>query len=276
MHITASQMHAAMAAIVEAPDYPLLQSYKQDFYKHDLESLRLNWTAQSRAIWVVTPNGTHLCFVGHHEHQIDHVDAAVHSGYEHIEIYLLRPSGIKRITRGQALDEARKLDFRVKAGGHVTDALGNTVAYMSLGKGGDIRRRTTTVHFDPGLNYTGSPSHVAALRNIALHESIRAVQTLFVSIQRITIGDALLTANGLINVPHQDNGLMYVLFSAAEFENDGKGFFSKRRNWGKLTSASLLPAASAWVGVPTGTEVITLREAHLRIVERQVQEELFV
>ena len=108
MFITAQQIFAAMAAIVEAPGYPLLQSYKDDFYKRDLESLKCNWSAKARAIWVITPNGTHLNFIGHHLRQAEEVTASVHCGYANIDIFSLAPTGIKRITAAQAVEEAKK------------------------------------------------------------------------------------------------------------------------------------------------------------------------
>lgn len=270
MYITANQMHAAMAAIVEQPGYPLLQAYKNDFYVYDLESLQHGWNVQARAIWVVTPNGTHLNFVGQHERQIEDVKASVSSGYSQLDIFLLQPTGIKPITRTRAIDEAKRLDFKVKAGGHITDALGNTVAYMSIERISNPRYACTQVHFEPGIAYTASPSQVSALRSIALNESISLVHSLFVRVQRVTVGDSLLTATGLVQVPRQEDDLSKsVIFCEKHFEENGRGFHSKCGGWTTLDHASTVDTSSARIALPQGQTVLTLREARLRVALHQ-------
>ena len=114
MTTAAKTIFESMKRIVEAPGYPLLQSYKDDFYKHDLSLLLQRWSSKSRAIWVVTPNGTHLNFIGHHAKQIESVEASLTTGYANIEIYLLSGKGVTAISRERALAEARHLDFFVK------------------------------------------------------------------------------------------------------------------------------------------------------------------
>lgn len=272
MYLTAQQIHAAMAGIVEAPGYPLLQHYKDDFYKHDLQNLVNCWSVNARAIWVVTPNGTHLNFVGHHPRQIDEVDATLHTGYANFEIYLLQAKGITRITSERALAEAKKLDFHLKPGGHVTDALGNTVAYMSITPTGSICRRTTNVHFEPGIAFTGSPTQLVALRNIAIQASISEVQTLFMAVERITVGDALWTKTGLVKVQCEpDDQTKSVIFSSAEFENEAKGFYSQRKkSWSTLHNASLYEAQNARVPSPIGSRVISLKEARFIVAQSQL------
>ena len=272
MFITAQQIFAAMSAIVEAPGYPLLQSYKDDFYKHDLESLQSNWSAQARAIWVVTPNGTHLNFIGHHQRQVEEVSASVHCGYANIEIFSLSLSCIKRITAAEAIAEAKKLDFLTHNGAHVTDALGNTIAQMRITPTGNSCRRQTTVHYDPGLAFTGSPSQLVALRNIAIQASIVEVQTLFVAVERITIGDALWTETGLVQVQCQpDDQTKSVIFSSAEFENGAKGFYNQRRNcWSTLPNATQFDSHNARISSPIGSKVISLKDARFLVAQSQL------
>ena len=114
MTTTAKTIFESMKRIVEAPGYPLLRSYKDDFYKHDLSLLLQRWSSKARAIWVVTPNGTHLNFIGHHAKQIESVEASLSTGYANFEIYLLCEKGVTAISRERALAEARHLDFFVK------------------------------------------------------------------------------------------------------------------------------------------------------------------
>lgn len=272
MFITAQQIFAAMSAIVEAPGYPLLQSYKDDFYKHDLESLKCNWSAKARAIWVVTPNGTHLNFIGHHKRQVDQVDASVHSGYANVDIFCLTPTGIKRVTAAQAIEEAKQLDFHIKNGAEVTDSLGNTIAYMRISQTGNSCRRLTTVHYEPGLAFTGSPSQLAALGSIAMQASIEEVQTLFVAVERITVGDALWTETGLVKVQCKpDDQTKSVIFSPAEFENEAKGFYTQRRNcWCTLPNATPFESHNARTSSPIGSKVISLKDARFLVAQNEL------
>ena len=272
MFITAQQIFAAMSAIVEAQGYPLLQSYKDDFYKRDLESLKCNWSAQARAIWVVTPNGTHLNFIGHHMRQVDEVSASVHSGYANVDIFSLTPSGIKRITAAQAIDEAKKLDFKIKHGEEITDSLGNTIAYMRISQTGNSCRRRTTVHYEPGLAFAGSPSQLVALGNIAIQASIEEVQTLFVAVERITVGDALWTEAGLVKVQCKpDDQTKSVIFSSAEFENEAKGFYNQRRNcWCTLPNATPFESHNARISSPIGSKVISLKDARFLVAQNEL------
>lgn len=253
MHTTAAQIFDAMRQIVEAPGYPLLTSYKDDFYKHDHRCLLEGWGAKSRAIWVVTPNGTHFTFIGQHVRQLESVDAFVHCGYSQIEIYLLRPSGIKRITRSEALTEAKIFDFTLNKN-EVIDAHGGSIAKMSIHTIGPLSRRTN-VHFDPGIAYTGSLSQLVALRNIAIEGSIHELQTLFTAVERITVGDSLLTDKGLIAVATQPSDqLRYVIHSP-------KGFFSKKRGWSCLSNADQFSDRHNTGINIADASVVTLREA---------------
>ena len=44
MNHPSDSLFNAMRAVVEAPGYPLLRNYQQDFYKYDREILRSTWT----------------------------------------------------------------------------------------------------------------------------------------------------------------------------------------------------------------------------------------
>ena len=146
MTTTAQSIFEAMKRIVEAPGYPLLQAYKDDFYKRDLEQLVARWNPKSRAIWVVTPNGTHLNFIGHHPKQIEGVQAAVDSGYRDIEIYLLSAKGATPVTRERAISEAQNLDFKVKD--HcVFNKAGDKLAMFEIEPYGQMYRNRACVHF---------------------------------------------------------------------------------------------------------------------------------
>ena len=266
---TPEQIFSAMAEIVEAPGYPLLQHYKQDFYTHDKQLLQ-SWHSDAKAIWVVTPNGTHLQFIGNHERQVEKVNAIVDTLYQHVDIFFLKPTGITRITKMQAVEEAKKLKFNVSPGGHVTNSHGALVATMSIHQIGDLRRRNTNVHYEPGIAFTGSSSQLAALRDIAIEASICEVQTLFMAVERITVGDSLWTKKGLVKVQcNPDDQFKSVVFSKAELMNGAKGFYSKQQRWTTLQNAAQFESQNARIQLPIGSQIITLKEARFIVAQEE-------
>lgn len=270
MYKTASQIYEAIRAIVESDGYELLKNYKEDFYTHDRVGLDTYWSESSRAIWVVTPNGTHLNFVGHHKKQIDAVQASVSTGYSSTEVYLLNPEkGVVRITDKQATEEAKRLDYHL-SGNMILGKDGGVLAYMSMDESRAIRN-TARVHFEPAESYTGSKGQLSALNSIALYETIDRFQTLFVRVERITVGDALLLPKGLVYVPNEnDDFKRSVIFNRAEFEPSGKGFRGVRGNWTSLSKACLLDRAGAMaVTLGAGQEMIPVREARFRLALRE-------
>ncbi len=269
MYKTADDIFRAMCAIVEAPGYPLLKHYKDDLYTIDRELLASNWCEASRAIWVVTPNGTHLSFVGHHARQIDDVKAMIYCGYSQIEIYRLHARGIQRITAEQALEDAKKLDFQLKVN-EVTDALGNTIAHMSSSQIGFMHNTKKRVHFEPGIAFTGSHSQLLALRIIANQASIVEARSLFVAVDFITVGDAILTKTGLFSVPcNQGDKTKCVIYNPKEFENDAQGFLSFN-GWSTLSNATHMDEHNARMIHTYGSTVVSLYEARLILAQHQL------
>jgi hypothetical protein len=49
-----------MRAVIEAPGFPLLVAYKNDFYKHDRHELRRTFSEEITYLWIVRDSGTHL------------------------------------------------------------------------------------------------------------------------------------------------------------------------------------------------------------------------
>ena len=210
MTTTAKTIFESMKRIVEAPGYPLLQSYKDDFYKHDLSLLLQRWSSKSRAIWVVTPNGTHLNFIGHHAKQIESVEASLSTGYANFEIYLLSEKGVTAISRERALTEARHLDFLVK-GQSLLDKAGEKLATFEIEPFGPKHRNRTCVHFTsvPGINKNGLlPS---ALMEIAIQETIVACSSLFSGAELVTLDGEAIFGNSVMATQEIEDTSLFAL-----------------------------------------------------------------
>ena len=91
----------AMRAILEAPGYPLLKGYKDDFYVHDTRQIRDSWTDAVQLLWIVREYGTHLAHIGVHSKLNEYASAAlstaVSSGSPY-EIYHLSTKGVRKLT----------------------------------------------------------------------------------------------------------------------------------------------------------------------------------
>lgn len=208
MQSKAPAIFNAMRQIVEAPGYPLLQSYKADFYKHDLEQLQKLWHSGARAVWVVTPNGTHLSFIGQHRKQIESVDAIVNTGYRDAEIYLLSDKGVKRINREIALEQARDLDYKVHDGS-VFGRAGEKLAEMRIEP--CRKRNRVRVHFSSHLPLSRSAGTLAALSEIGLNEAIALNGSLFVAVSIITLDSDVIMGASLVPVDPPPQARSFVL-----------------------------------------------------------------
>lgn len=210
MTTAAQTIFESMKRIVEAPGYPLLQSYKDDFYKHDLAQLLRGWSSKSRAIWVVTPNGTYLNFVGHHAKQIESVEASLSTGYANFEIYLLSEKGVTAISRERALDEARRLDFLVK-GHSLLNQAGEKLATFEIEPCGQAYRNRTCVHFTSGPAIRKDAFVLSALIEIAIQETILACSSLFSGVALVTLDGDVVFGNSLVAAQEIENSSLFAL-----------------------------------------------------------------
>jgi hypothetical protein len=218
---------SAMRQIVEAPGYPLLQSYKDDFYKHDLEQLHKLWHTWARAIWVVTPNGTHLSFIGQHRKQIESVEAIVNTWYRDVEIYLLSDKGVTRITRERALQLAKDLDFKVQDG-CVFGRTGDKLADMRIEP--CCKRNRFRVQFTSHPSLAKSAGSLAALAEIALNEVIDFNGSLFAGVSLITLDDDVIVGSTLVRVEPPPQARQYVLCRSQKVDDSTETRVLDRKN----------------------------------------------
>lgn len=177
-----------MAALIEAPGYPFLTSYKKDFYELDKAYLAQNWVPKARMLWVIKPMGTVLVRIGVHSKLNEHASAAIRAALresrEGCEIYLVSDRGLKKIDADRAKIELLKMDFNVGQNA-ISDAGGNLIATF------EVRRRLDKQH-QRGSAYFGSAHGVnityeqrVALRHIANCELIREWGSFFCSLDEI-------------------------------------------------------------------------------------------
>lgn len=86
-----------MQAIVEADGYPFLKNYKQDFYEHDQRFLERTFSPESRYLWMVRDNGTHLVPVGIHP-KISAWADAVFGLRCPLDLYLIESATVRRVS----------------------------------------------------------------------------------------------------------------------------------------------------------------------------------
>jgi hypothetical protein len=189
-----NQMHAeklfeSMKAIVERDGYPLLTSYKVDFYVHDLEYLRQNDAPGVKFMWIVRESGSYLCRLGVAPRVNAEVDYAIdmHDANRR-EVYLLdRDAGtVKLLDDATAKRRLKEFDYKVERctisrRGQPIAAADTRLTTWTNGK-----PPTGTVHFHTG-QVTFSLETLYALRSLAVCFVIEASHSLFTATEKIYI-----------------------------------------------------------------------------------------
>lgn len=191
----AAQLIAAMSAVVEAPNYHLLKSYKKDFYEMDVSAMQ-NFFAEDRYLWVVRENGTYLTQLGVHLKHSEMAKATIHQSNDTKagrEVYLVTAKGLSLLTHARAMDEIRKLDYEVTRNAVFRkrdNLLVATYTAKVRNENGNVLVSFAyqTSHLD-GLNV----GMLNALRAIAVGEGTQLASTFFMRINQLTINGQSLT-----------------------------------------------------------------------------------
>jgi hypothetical protein len=187
----ATRLIAAMSAIVEAPDYPLLKSYKSDFYKRDTEIMK-NFCSGDRHLWVVRESGTHLSRLGVHRKESEWAEATINTSHDTSagrEIYLVTAKGLALITHSKAMDEIRKYDYEVTRNAVFKKSDNSLVATYSA----EVYRKPAdgnvyvSVVFQSSQLESLNLSTLNALRVIADAEGTEIASSFFKRIEVLTI-----------------------------------------------------------------------------------------
>lgn len=190
--LTAAQIVAAMKSIVEAPNYPFLKAYKDDFYKHDIATIEQGSGECYEYLWVVSLNGTHLTRIGIHERQNDWAKATLESSVTQssagADIYRISSSGLRKVTYSQALDALKDYDYVV----HENAIRSKQSDFTATFKATQVRapgngNQYVDVVIEATVK-TAIPHHrLTALVAIAGCEGIKAWGSLFVQVRSVTL-----------------------------------------------------------------------------------------
>jgi hypothetical protein len=189
-----NQMHAeilfeTMKAIVERDGYPLLTSYKVDFYVHDLEYLRQNDAPGVKFMWIVRESGSYLCRLGVAPRVNAEVDYAIEiRDANRREVYLLdRDAGtVKLLDDATAKRRLKEFDYKVERCTISRRGEPIAVADTRLTTWTNGKPPTGTVHFHTG-QVTFSLETLYALRSLAVCFVIEASHSLFTATEKIYI-----------------------------------------------------------------------------------------
>jgi hypothetical protein len=185
----AEKLFENMKAIVERDGYPLLTSYKVDFYVHDLEYLRQNDAPGVKFMWIVRESGSYLCRLGVAPRVNAEVDYAIdiHDANRR-EVYLLdRDAGtVKLLDDVTAKRRLKEFDYKVERCTISRRGEPITVADTRLTTWTNGKPPTGTVHFHTG-QVTFSLETLYALRSLAVCFVIEASHSLFTATEKIYI-----------------------------------------------------------------------------------------
>ncbi len=174
-----------MRAVVEAPGYPLLQHYKQDFYQHDRQTLQETYAPGMSYLWVVRAHGTDLEPLHIDRRASERALVALNQCAE-ARSYVVSEAGVREVTRQQAKERLAKFDYEVRDGfvmknGNVN--LGFIEVNCMPGRG----QRKTTVHYHSAQARDSlSERDLVALNRIAVGQAIVQAQSLFVPCLDVT------------------------------------------------------------------------------------------
>lgn len=113
--MTPDEMFDKMAAVVSAPNYPLLRHHRRDFEVHDKEFLANAWSPESKMLWIVRESGTTLIALGVCKEVSDWGRAAIDAGGD-MEFHLAEQRGLSRIAKNKALEELSAYQWSNRSG----------------------------------------------------------------------------------------------------------------------------------------------------------------
>lgn len=189
----AAELIAAMTSVVEANGYKFLTGYKDDFYVHDVNSIKANYEPGVTYIWVVRENGTHLNQIGIHERETEGAIAAIEAGARATSlgcaVYLVSSSGVKLIDEKQARNALTTPRYKVANNAIFRKSDSSVIATYSMrhSSPNGMRNQCFDVHFQATSLDALPTFELAALRTIAFREAEAMAQSLFVKIGELKV-----------------------------------------------------------------------------------------
>lgn len=183
--------------IVEAPGYPFLRHYKEDFYRHDNNYLARTIADGVRYLWIARANGSHLVRLGVHQKMHGEIEAVLDTfPDESMDIRLVKvasmdkPANVVKINATKAREELKRLDYKVE-GATVINRAGDRIASMLVKITGwsTGERPYGVVRIQPAGGGTMSRADLIALGQITECEVIRESGSLFTPTKEIWLGE---------------------------------------------------------------------------------------
>lgn len=189
-----------MREVIEAPGYPLLTDYKQDFYKHDRSFLQETFAENLTYLWIVRSSGTHLYLLYIDPRCTEEALAVMQiDGGRNQEIYLVKMSSLRKltpelrkITPSQAKDELAKYHYEVR-NGFVMKLAETNLGHVEVDVFWERGQRKTSVHYTGNLSIEELTARDrVALKQIAISQAIAKTQSLFTPVMAVSYnGDPL-------------------------------------------------------------------------------------
>jgi len=174
-----------MRAVIEAPGFPLLVAYKNDFYKHDRHELRRTFSDEITYLWIVRDSGTHLYPLHIDKRVCQEADAALGMDGPR-KLYLVTPTSVQEIDLARAKTLMSTFNYEVKNGFVMKNKSTSLASVMPTSEWvkGQLKSRVTfgSDHKKEQLTHLDR----IALRRIAVHEVINLTGSIFTPVISVT------------------------------------------------------------------------------------------
>ena len=173
-----------MRAIVEAPECPHLQHYRDDFYIHDRAFLGRTWGMTPRYLWIIREMGSHLVPLGVHTKCHEEAVAAFDT-WSTYGVYMVRPGRVVQISKSDAIDAMKEMLYTIEGIGIYKKGLGRICDLSHSVEWSEGQRLSRVDITSTGCHLTHG-DHLALIC-IAQCEAISRTQSLFAKTEWITL-----------------------------------------------------------------------------------------
>lgn len=158
----------------------------------DIEHAKFFESVGARAVYCIDRGTTHLQFVGVHDEQRKAITAYLAGTSDSAEFYAISREGTERMGLGRLMNYIAHSTYEL-SGEVVLERAGPQIAQEMMIRETD---RGVEVTFEAGDGYRASPSELAALRMIALHECMRRIgQSVQVTSLRLGVANVTISRN---------------------------------------------------------------------------------
>lgn len=174
-----------MRAVIEAPGFPLLVAYKNDFYKHDRHELRRTYSEEITYLWVVRDSGTHLYPLHIDKRVCQEADAALGMDGPR-KLYLVTPTSVQEIDLAKARSLMSTFNYEVKNGFVMKNKSTNLASVWPTTEWVKGQLKGRVIYFSDSPKDHLTHLDRIALRRIAVHEVIHLTGSIFTPVIAVT------------------------------------------------------------------------------------------